>query len=147
MLMEPGILIYYILIFQLLSRNFCNRFLCLHHTVRDCYTWKGNLNGLYSTRDGYFWLNIFEFAGDLTDNISWTWLWHIPAPEKLKFFLWTTLQNSLLTRSMLCHRGMIQMNLCLRCNQEVETTFHCLRDCNFATRLWKAIGFTYLSFF
>ena len=44
--------------------------------------------------------------------------------------------------SMLCHRGMIQMNLYPHCNQEVDTTFHCLRDCDFATRLWKAIGFT-----
>jgi len=48
---------------------------------------------------------------------------------------------------MLCHRGMIQMNLCPCCNQDVETTFHCLRDCKFATRLWQAIGFTNLSFF
>jgi len=60
--------------------------MCLHPTVRDCYTWKENLNGLYSARDGYFWLNIFEFAENLTDNISRTWLWHIPSPEKLIFF-------------------------------------------------------------
>jgi len=56
--------------------------MCLHPTVRDCYTWEGNLNGLYSTRDGYFWLDRFEFYGNLTNNISWTWLWHIPAPEE-----------------------------------------------------------------
>lgn len=60
--------------------------MCLNPTVTDCFTWKGNLNGIYSTRDGYFWFYRFNFVGNLLDNVSWTWLWHIPAPDKLIFF-------------------------------------------------------------
>ncbi|CAJ2637225.1 unnamed protein product [Trifolium pratense] len=120
---------------------------CLNSQVADCYTWKGNLNGIYSARDGYFWLNRNEFAGNDTDSISWTWLWNISAPEKLKFFLWTALHNSLPTREMLCHRNMLQANHCPRCNQEIETTLHCLRDCDFAVRLWHSIGFTDQAFY
>ncbi|CAJ2645759.1 unnamed protein product [Trifolium pratense] len=120
---------------------------CLNSQVADCYTWKGNLNGIYSARDGYFWFNRNEFAGNDTDSISWTWLWNISAQEKLKFFLWTALHNSLPTREMLCHRNMLQANHCPRCNQEIETTLHYLRDCDFAIRLWHSIGFTDQSFY
>ncbi|PNX62033.1 hypothetical protein L195_g060954, partial [Trifolium pratense] len=48
---------------------------CLNPQVADCFTWKGNLNGIYSARDGYFWLNRGDFAGIDIDNISWNWLW------------------------------------------------------------------------
>lgn len=48
---------------------------------------------------------------------------------------------------MLCHRGMLQRNLCPRCNPDVETTLHCLRDCEFDTRFWKSIGFLDTLFF
>jgi ribonuclease HI len=48
---------------------------------------------------------------------------------------------------MLSHRGMLQLNLCPRCNQEPETTLHCLRDCAFVNRFWRSIGFSGNSFF
>jgi hypothetical protein len=27
---------------------------CLNPHVADCYTWRGNLNGLYTEQDGYY---------------------------------------------------------------------------------------------
>jgi len=120
---------------------------CLNSRVVDGYTWKGNLNGIYSTRDGYYWLNMFAFAAGAVETVSWTWIWKIPASEKTKKFLWNALQNSLPTRWMLSHRGVLQLNLCPRCNQEPETTLHCLRDCTFVNRFWRSIGFSGNSFF
>jgi len=76
--------------------------------VADGYTWKGNLNGIYSTRDEYYWLNMIAFAAGAVETVSWTWIWQLPAPEKVKFFLWTALQNSLPTLWMLSHRGVLQ---------------------------------------
>jgi len=55
--------------------------------VPDRITWKDNLDGIYTARDGYYWLNRNDFVLDATNNISWSWMWHIPAPEKLKFFI------------------------------------------------------------
>jgi hypothetical protein len=74
-------------------------------------------------------------------------MWHIPAPEKLKFFIWTTLHESLPTRSLLCHCCIIQMDLCPRCNRYTETILHCLRDCEFAVLFWKSLGFVYHAFY
>ena len=115
--------------------------LCLNALVPSRITWKGNLDGIYTARDGYYWLNRNEFVCDATNNICWSWMWHIPAPVKLKFFIWTTLHESLPTRSLLCHRGIIQMDLCPRCNRYTETILHCLRDCEFAVLIWKSLGF------
>lgn len=67
-------------------------------------------------------------------------MWHILAFEKVKFFLWMTLYKSLPTKLILCHHGMLQTNLCFRCNQDFETTQDCRRDCEFATRFWKFIS-------
>jgi hypothetical protein len=59
----------------------------LNPSVTDCYTWKGNLNGIYTARDGYYWLNRNSFSARANNEVSWSWLWHLPAPEKFKFFL------------------------------------------------------------
>jgi hypothetical protein len=74
-------------------------------------------------------------------------LWHIPTPEKIKFFLWTDIHDTLPTKSMLSHRGMLQNASCPRCNIDDETILHCLRDCKFVKFLWKSIGFTNQTFF
>ncbi|PNX95640.1 hypothetical protein L195_g018833 [Trifolium pratense] len=118
----------------------------LNSHVEDCYTWKWNLNGFYTARDGYHWLDCNEFITN-TNEVSWNWLWHISAPEKIKFFLWTTLQNAFPTKSMLSHRGMLRDIFCPRCNTDEATTMHCLRDYEFVKCLWKSFGFTNQTFF
>ncbi|GAU22731.1 hypothetical protein TSUD_138560 [Trifolium subterraneum] len=120
---------------------------CLNPRVADRYTWKGNLNGLYTAQDGYHWLNRVKPTNSSTKDISWSWLWHIEAPEKIKFFLWTALHNSLPTRAMLSHRGLLSVYACPMCNAAEETTMHCLRDCEFIKHLWKTIGYTDQTFF
>ncbi|KAK2405415.1 hypothetical protein QL285_054655 [Trifolium repens] len=119
----------------------------LNPEVSDCFTWKGNLNGIYTARDGYYWLNRNTFSANTTNIVSWSWLWRLPAPEKIKFLFWTMLHNALPTREMLSHRGIINNNLCPRCNNNVETLLHCLRDCIFVKSVWKSIGFYKQIFF
>ncbi|MCH81431.1 RNA-directed DNA polymerase (Reverse transcriptase), partial [Trifolium medium] len=119
----------------------------LNSNVTDCYTWKDNLNGIYTARDGYYWLNRHAFSVNPAAGVSWSWLWHLPAPEKIKFLLWTMIHHALPTRVMLAHRGILQTNLCPRCSINEETTLHCLRDCDFVKSIWKAIGFSELVFF
>ncbi|CAJ2657171.1 unnamed protein product [Trifolium pratense] len=43
---------------------------------------------------------------------------------------------------MLSHRGMLQDNSCPRCNNNIETTIHCLRDCDVVKNVWKSVGYT-----
>ncbi|XP_058763267.1 uncharacterized protein LOC131636671 [Vicia villosa] len=115
--------------------------ICLNSMVPSRLTWKSNLDGIYTARDGYYWLKRLEVVMNTTNNNPWKWVCHIPTLEKVKFFLWTTLYKSIPKRSILCHRGMLQTDLCPKCNQEAETTLHSLRDCEFATRFWKSISF------
>ncbi|GAU26057.1 hypothetical protein TSUD_225190 [Trifolium subterraneum] len=56
----------------------------LEMRVRDVHI-AGNLNGIYTARDGYYWLNRHSFSVNTLNVISWSWLWHLPAPEKLNF--------------------------------------------------------------
>ncbi|GAU17063.1 hypothetical protein TSUD_105620 [Trifolium subterraneum] len=121
--------------------------ICLNPLVADRYTWKGNLNGIYTARDGYHWLNRIESTNNSIEDISWSWLWHIEAPEKIKFFLWTALHNALPTRAMLSHRRLLSVHVCPRSDIAEETIMHCLRDCEFVKHLWKTIGFTDQTFF
>ncbi|GAU50029.1 hypothetical protein TSUD_240220 [Trifolium subterraneum] len=79
--------------------------ICLNPSVNDCYTWKGNLNGIYTARDGYAWINRNSFSANTTSVTSWSWLWNVSAPKKIKFFFWTMLHNSFPTKDMLAHRG------------------------------------------
>lgn len=83
-------------------------------------------------------LNFFKIRQ--TTNNFWKWVWHIPAPENVKFFLWTILNKFLPMRSMLCLRGMLQTNLCSIYNQSAYTTLHCLRDYEFATYFWNLLA-------
>ncbi|XP_058763889.1 uncharacterized protein LOC131637314 [Vicia villosa] len=102
--------------------------ICLNSMAPSRLTWKSNLDGIYTARDGYYWLKRLEVVMNTTNNNPWKWVCHIPTLEKVKFFLWTTLYKYIPKRSMLCH-------------QEAETTRHSLRDCEFATRFWKSISF------
>lgn len=44
--------------------------ICLNSRVTDGYTWKGNLHGIYSAEDGYYWLNMIAFAAGAVENVS-----------------------------------------------------------------------------
>ncbi|XP_026410008.1 uncharacterized protein LOC113305121 [Papaver somniferum] len=58
-------------------------------------------------------------------------------PPKVIFLFWASLHDSIPTRYMLQHRGVIvQSNLCLFCNAEVETTDHLFIHCRVIKQLW-----------
>jgi ribonuclease HI len=119
----------------------------LNSEVSDRYTWNGNLNGIYTAQDGYYWLNRQNFNHNPSDGISWSWLWQLPAPEKIKFLLWSLIHKALPTRGMLSHRGITPHSLCPRCNIHEETMLHCLRDCELVKFVWRSIGYSAPEFF
>ncbi|GAU47648.1 hypothetical protein TSUD_27720 [Trifolium subterraneum] len=102
--------------------------------IDDYFIWKGNLNGLYTAHDGYHWLNRNDFSENPTNVVSWSWLWHIPAPEKIKFFLWTALHKALPTKAMLSHRGILHDSSCPRCNKSIF-----FEDDEFYVWLWNGL--------
>ncbi|GAU41733.1 hypothetical protein TSUD_349940 [Trifolium subterraneum] len=119
----------------------------LNYNVSDCFTWKDNLNELYTARDGYHWLNRNDFSENPIMSSLGLGCGASRHRKKIKFFLWTALHKAIPTKAVLSHRGILHDSSCPRCNNNVETTIHCLRDCDFAKSVWKYIGFTKSIFF
>jgi len=61
--------------------------MCLNDRIMDGFTWKGNLDGVYSVKVGYSWLLKWNVHKD--EMGLWKWIWHLAAPEKFKFLYWT----------------------------------------------------------
>ncbi|MCI33475.1 RNA-directed DNA polymerase (Reverse transcriptase), partial [Trifolium medium] len=78
---------------------------------------------------------------------SWTWIWKIAAPEKIKFFIWCACHNAIPTLSLLCRRNLAQSDIRPRCSTSEETILHCIRDCNTAQSIWNSLGFRSAEFF
>ncbi|CAJ2646060.1 unnamed protein product [Trifolium pratense] len=117
-------------------------------SIEDTFIWTNNKNGSYTTKSGYDWLLSLRDPG-ITSNPShsWTWIWKLHLPEKIKFFFWLACHNSVPTLSLLNHRKMNPSASCVRCGLQDETFLHCIRDCEFSRSLWHYIGFTNPDFF
>ncbi|KAJ1411857.1 Ribonuclease H-like superfamily [Sesbania bispinosa] len=105
----------------------------------DGWSWGHGTYGTYSCKEGYNWLRLQNNNSPPTR--PWCWVWQIQAPEKVRFFLWLSLHNSIPTKAILHRRGMVGDDLCLRCLAHTETVLHCLRDCTHARHVWAHMGF------
>ncbi|KAI4328393.1 hypothetical protein L6164_020750 [Bauhinia variegata] len=85
---------------------------------------KGHLNGAYTARDGYKWLVQRQVDGECGD---WNWVWRIPAPEKMRMFVWLIGHKAIPTNVLRFRRGMAQSPTCQRCSAGEEDILRCLR--------------------
>lgn len=111
--------------------------LYLNPNVKDLYIWKGNANGTYSTKSGFQWL-LNQRSSTPTDH-SWSWLWKFPAPENMNFFFWLAFHISVPIMSIFHHRNIAPTTSYCRCQGEVETLLHCMRDCPSVRRIWALL--------
>lgn len=109
-------------------------------SIENDIIWPQNKNGIYSTNSGYNWL-ISHHASDHHHSISWSWIWRLKVPEKLKFLVWLAWHEAIPSLALLNHRNMVNSLTCSRCGDQDESLFHCLRDCNYSMDIWKKIGF------
>lgn len=105
----------------------------LNNNVVDMVIWAGNVQGSYSTKSGYLW-PVDKRLEAMAPNSkhSWSWIWHINGPEKLRFLIWHLCHNAIPTMSLLHHRSISSSAQCSRCNRVEETFLHCIRDYDFA---------------
>ena len=66
---------------------------------------------------------------------SWTSLWRIKVPSKLKTFLWRLAKHSLPTSDVLHHRHIASVSTCSICGAE-DSWRHSLLDCTMARCVW-----------
>ncbi|GAU42452.1 hypothetical protein TSUD_235210 [Trifolium subterraneum] len=99
-------------------------------SIKDAFIWTNNKNDIYTTKSGYSWL--FSLRDPVTNHNpshSWSWIWKLQLPEKIKFFFWLACHNSSPTLSLLNHRKMNPSATCTCCGLRDESFLHCIRDC------------------
>nr|KYP57109.1 Putative ribonuclease H protein At1g65750 family [Cajanus cajan] len=106
--------------------------------VRDVWTWKTELTGLYSVKSAYTWL--CRQQSDQLEETNWAWIWRTCLPASIQFFLWQICHEALPTRETLVHRGIIDNSNCPMCNAQQETLLHCLLECPRIGALWNSLG-------
>ncbi|GAU50504.1 hypothetical protein TSUD_409790 [Trifolium subterraneum] len=117
-------------------------------SIDDAFIWTSNKNGSYTTKSGYNWLlSLQNLVTPHNPSLSWSWIWKLQLPEKIKFFFWLACHNSVPTLSLLNHRKMNLSATCARCGLREETFLHCVRDCDFSISIWHHIGFDNPYFF
>ncbi|KAJ1417617.1 Ribonuclease H domain [Sesbania bispinosa] len=110
-------------------------------TMSVGWHWKFSPDGLYSSKHGYSWLQNHDHDMHNSAQGIWRWIWHLAAPEKVRFMLWLALHDSP-TKEVLHRRHISDSALCPRCTIQPESIIHCLRDCSKARLIWDRLGFT-----
>ena len=105
------------------------------HTTHfpDAYLWPYN-KGMCSVKSASHFL--YDQSLVPWNTTLWNWLWTLPCPKKIQFFLWKAMRNRLPTRTFLAHGQQHVDSHCPRCNSP-ETTLHILRDCPWAREVWS----------
>lgn len=117
-------------------------------SVEYTFIWHNNKNGTITPKSGYNWL-LSRKELVIISNLppSWSWIWKLHMPEKIKIFFWLACHNSVPTLSMRNHRNIAPSPICSRCGLHDETFLHCVRDCAHSKSIWHRIGFIHNDFF
>ncbi|KAK7260456.1 hypothetical protein RIF29_26513 [Crotalaria pallida] len=113
--------------------------------LEDVWSWNFKVDGEYTAASGYRWL--CQKRGGFDMEVSWSLLWKLKCPEKVRFFIWLMRHDAIPTNSLRFHPNVALSPQCVRCGAAVESVLHCIRDCPWSTDLWLRFGFSYPNFF
>lgn len=69
-------------------------------------------------------------------SITHTWIWKLPTPPKIMYFLWLCIHHRLPTNSYLAPLSIINNNLCPHCSTAAETIQYLFFECPTSRPLW-----------
>ncbi|KAL4331902.1 hypothetical protein GQ457_07G009970 [Hibiscus cannabinus] len=69
----------------------------------------------------------------------WKSFWSLLVPQRLRFFIWLSFKDRLMTNVERCRRSFGQSMICPCCHVDAETTVHALRDCRSANAIWSVL--------
>lgn len=126
----------------IMSKNINNIQFKFNDSHEDTFIWSSNKNGTYTTKNRYSWLlSRMDPVTHSNSNISWSWIWKLKPPKKIKFFIWLACHNLVPTLSLLNHINIALIANCFQCNLHEETFLHCLCDCHFSRIVRQCSGF------
>ncbi|KAH1248182.1 putative ribonuclease H protein [Glycine max] len=104
------------------------------HTA-DCWMWKVEPNGFYSTRSAYNLLQECSVGANLDEALQN--LWKLKIPSKAAIFAWRLIKDRLPTKSNLRRRQIeINNSICPFCRNLQEDAAHLFFNCNKSLPLW-----------
>ena len=68
--------------------------------------------------------------------VTWSWIWKLKIPPKIKIFIWKCAHHRILTKSILFLHATVRDQVCPHCNM-IETSIHVLWDCHFSRHIWS----------
>ncbi|RYR52427.1 hypothetical protein Ahy_A06g027345 [Arachis hypogaea] len=101
----------------------------------DYLAWSSSPDGQFSIKSAY--QNLME--SQITTNRIFRLVWMWQGPERVKTFLWLVAHNAILTNAERRCRHLTMDGTCPRCQHHDESTIHVLRDCPYATSIWKRL--------
>ena len=110
---------------------------------KDTLIWAETDSGKYPTKSAYKLLSTHATSlapgtsDPATNNTSWSNIWTLNVPNKVKHFIWRACHESLPTKKNLLIRKVTRNSICERCQSEIEDTVHALWGC----QLWSTGAF------
>lgn len=112
--------------------------------IRDRVAWTQSVNGRYDVKTGYkMWFDQNGSTSVVPQISSWSKIWKVEVPHKIRIFLWRFCRNNIPVKSKLRHKGVPITIMCPMCNRDVEHLLHVFFDCQFATQCWSHVGLFY----
>lgn len=112
----------------------------LPQVLVDALSWSGERNGQYSVRSAYrIYTDAFTTAAHLYRPGTWSAIWKLKAPPKVKNLVWRVCRGCLPTRARLLSRGIQCPTHCVICNEGEEDSTHILFTCPKASQVWQEV--------
>jgi len=103
---------------------------------KDELIWDGSTHGGFSVKSV---LIIIQNEGSEISDGLWRQIWRLKAPQRMRFFIWLTTHDRLMTNAHRVKRGLATDPKCKSCIYEEEDTLHILRDCIYAREVWNKL--------
>ncbi|XP_074318679.1 uncharacterized protein LOC141655501 [Silene latifolia] len=107
--------------------------------MEDTLHWNGTTHGQFSIKSA---LAIIRSHDDIPVNnfTAWPLIWKLPVQQRIRFFIWLSAHDRVMTNYNRVRRGLSDDPICPRCNEEDETIEHLLRNCPVSTDIWNLLG-------
>ncbi|KAL3820475.1 hypothetical protein ACJIZ3_006380 [Penstemon smallii] len=117
----------------------------------DRIIWHFDRSGAFTVRSAYklcrhlkeLELESSTGSSSVRSQFNWLRIWSLKTAPKVKHFIWSCCRNSLPVRTALRERKLIEEANCIRCEEEMESTMHCIVNCNYARQCWALSGLAF----
>ena len=112
----------------------------------DGYAWNYTKSGVYTVKSGYNRLQLTKVSDTEAHIVQpsitglQSHVWSIPAPGKMRHYMWQTLTGCIVTTERLAYRRLGTNRSCPRYGDSEETINHLLFECPPALQVWAFIG-------